>query len=85
MHARMPALRLLRIARTIDLEAAVGLEIAHVDSDAFYASVEQRDDAGLWDKPAIAGGSGAIWRRPKSAKSRVCAGARGERTRHSRV
>jgi hypothetical protein len=48
MHARVPALRLLRIARTINLEAAVGLEIAHVDCDAFCASVEKRDNAGLW-------------------------------------
>ncbi|GHE06015.1 DNA polymerase IV [Allgaiera indica] len=32
------------------------LSIAHMDCDAFYASVEKRDDPGLRDQPVIIGG-----------------------------
>jgi DNA polymerase-4 len=51
--ARCPACGSPRVAAHVELW---DLSIAHMDCDAFYASVEKRDNPDLRDKPVIIGG-----------------------------
>jgi DNA polymerase IV len=52
-HGRCSACGGRRIIRHGEIAS---LSIAHMDCDAFYASVEKRDDPGLLDRPVIVGG-----------------------------
>ncbi|MES2667765.1 MAG: DNA polymerase IV [Pseudomonadota bacterium] len=51
--ARCPACRSPRVLAHAELDQ---LSIAHMDCDAFYASVEKRDNPALRDQPVIVGG-----------------------------
>jgi len=51
--ARCPACRSPRVVAHAELD---NLSIAHMDCDAFYASVEKRDNPDLRDHPVIVGG-----------------------------
>jgi DNA polymerase-4 len=52
-HAPCPHCRARRPLAHDELDA---LSIAHIDCDAFYASIEKRDDPSLADQPVIIGG-----------------------------
>src|SRR5438552_15196076 len=52
-HGRCGACSSPRIVRHAELDR---LAITHVDCDAFYATIEKRDNPALVDRPVIVGG-----------------------------
>ena len=52
-HARCPSCGSARLIAHPELDE---LSLAHIDCDAFYASVEKRDNPALKDLPVIVGG-----------------------------
>src|ERR1700676_4706582 len=64
---RCPACGSPKLLHHPELEA---LAVAHVDCDAFYATIEKRDDPALADKPVIVGG------RPRGGVLTACYVAR---------
>src|SRR6185295_10425972 len=45
-----------RSPRLVRHPEAASLSIAHIDCDAFYATIEKRDNPAIADKPVIVGG-----------------------------
>ena len=46
----------MAVPRVVRHDELYALSLAHIDCDAFYASVEKRDNPELADKPVIVGG-----------------------------
>jgi DNA polymerase IV len=74
--------------RQIHHAALHTLSIAHVDCDAFYATVEKRDRPDLADRPVIIGGGGggscspaAMWRGSMACARRCRCSRRWRRAR----